>query len=116
MKWSYQIGSIRGIPIKLHLTFLIILLAFIWIFAVNEFRIKTLGIILGFGGMNISTWLKYLWGVIASVLFFSTLLYHELSHSVVAGNVQRKVEALVGVFPLRVDGVRVRERRNEKAE
>ncbi|MGB2727437.1 MAG: CBS domain-containing protein [Halobacteriota archaeon] len=84
MKWSYQIGSIRGIPIKLHLTFLIILLAFIWIFAVNEFRIKTLGIILGFGGMNISTWLKYLWGVIASVLFFSTLLFHELSHSVVA--------------------------------
>lgn len=84
MKWSYQIGSIRGIPIKLHLTFLIILLAFIWIFAVNEFRIKTLGIILGFGGMNISTWLKYLWGVIASVLFFSTLLFHELSHSFVA--------------------------------
>ncbi len=84
MKWSYQIGSIRGIPIKLHLTFLIILLAFIWVFGVNDFRIKTLGIILGFGGMNISTGLKYLLGAIASVLFFSTLLFHELSHSVVA--------------------------------
>lgn len=84
MKWSYKIGSIRGIPIKLHLTFLIILLAFIWVFAVNDFRIETLGITLGFGGMDISTWLKYLLGAIASVLFFSTLLFHELSHSVVA--------------------------------
>jgi Zn-dependent protease/CBS domain-containing protein len=84
MKWSYQIGSIRGIPIKLHLTFLIILLAFIWVFAVNDFRIKTLGITLGFGGMDISTGLKYLLGAITSVLFFSTLLFHELSHSFIA--------------------------------
>jgi Zn-dependent protease/CBS domain-containing protein len=84
MKWSYQIGSIRGIPIKLHLTFLIILLAFIWVFAVNDFRIKTLGITLGFGGMDISTELKYLLGAITSVLFFSTLLFHELSHSFIA--------------------------------
>jgi Zn-dependent protease/CBS domain-containing protein len=84
MKWSYQIGSIRGIPIKLHLTFLIILLAFIWVLAVNDFRIKTLGITLGFGGMDISTGLKYLLGAITSVLFFSTLLFHELSHSFIA--------------------------------
>jgi len=84
MKWSYQIGSIRGIPIKLHLTFLIILLAFIWVLAVNDFRIETLGITLGFGGMDISTGLKYLLGAITSVLFFSTLLFHELSHSFIA--------------------------------
>ena len=84
MKWSYKIGSIRGIPIKLHLTFLIILFAFIWVFAVSDFRIETLGITLGFGGMDISTGLKYLLGAITSVLFFSTLLFHELSHSLVA--------------------------------
>ncbi|HUV80767.1 MAG TPA: site-2 protease family protein [Candidatus Bathyarchaeia archaeon] len=82
MKWSIQIGSIRGIPIKLHLTFLIILLLVIWIFATNDYVV--LGITLGFGGMNISAGLKYLLGAIASVLFFSTLLFHELSHSVVA--------------------------------
>ena len=82
MRWSIQIGSIRGIPIKLHLTFLIILLLVIWIFATNDFVV--LGITLGFGGMNISAGLKYLLGAIASVLFFSTLLFHELSHSVVA--------------------------------
>ncbi|MEA2032875.1 MAG: CBS domain-containing protein [Euryarchaeota archaeon] len=91
MKWSYRIGSIGGIPIKLHLSFLIILLIFIWIFAVNDFRIKTLGIIIGFGGMNISTWLKYLLGAIASVLFFSTILFHELSHSFVARRYGTKI-------------------------
>ena len=91
MKWSYRIGSIGGIPIKLHLSFLIILLIFIWIFAVNDFRIKTLGIIIGFGGMNISTWLKYLLGAIASVLFFATLLFHELSHSFVARRYGTKI-------------------------
>ena len=94
MKWSYKIGSIGGIPIKLHLSFLIILLIFIWIFAVNDFRIKTLGIIIGFGGMNISTWLKYLLGAIASVLFFATLLFHELSHSFVARRYGTKIQSI----------------------
>ena len=94
MKWSYKIGSISGIPIKLHLSFLIILLLFIWIFAVNDFRIKTLSIIIGFGGMNISTWLKYLLGAIASVLFFATLLFHELSHSFVARRYGTKIQSI----------------------
>ena len=94
MKWSYKIGSIGGIPIKLHLSFLIILVLFIWIFAVNDFRIKTLGIIIGFGGMNISTWLKYLLGAIASVLFFATLLFHELSHSFVARRYGTKIRSI----------------------
>ncbi|RLG33959.1 hypothetical protein DRN97_03775 [Methanosarcinales archaeon] len=94
MKWSYRIGSIRGIPIKLHFSFLIILLIFIWIFAVNDIRIKTLGIIIGFGGMNISTWLKYLLGAIASVLFFSTILFHELSHSFVARHYGTKIRSI----------------------
>ena len=82
MKWSFQIGSIRGIPIKLHLTFLIILLFVIWIFAAGNYVI--LGITIGFGGMQISAGLKYLLGAIAAVLFFATLLFHELSHSFVA--------------------------------
>jgi len=89
MKWSYRIGSIGGIPIKLHLSFLIILVLFIWVFAVYD--IKIFGIFLGFGGLNISTWLKYLLGSIASVLFFATLLFHELSHSFVARRYGTKI-------------------------
>lgn len=92
MKWSYKLGSIHGIPIKLHVTFLLILLAFIWIFAVQEFKI--FGIFIGFGGMNIPTWLKYLFSAIASVLFFSTVLYHELSHSLVARSYGIKIRGI----------------------
>ena len=92
MKWSFQIGSIRGIPIKLHLTFLIILLFVIWIFAAHDFVI--LGITIGFGGMAISTEVKYLLGAIAAVLFFATLLFHELSHSFVAQNYGTKIRGI----------------------
>ncbi len=94
MEWSYKIGSISGIPIKVHLSFLIILLIFIWVFAVNDFRIKTLGMIVGFGGMAISMWVKYLLGAIASVLFFATLLFHELSHSLVAMRYGTKIRSI----------------------
>ncbi len=92
MKWSYKLGSIRGIPIKLHVTFLIILVIFIWIFAVQEFEI--FGFFIGFGGMNIPTWLKYLFSAIASVLFFSTVLFHELSHSLVAKSYGIKIRSI----------------------
>jgi Zn-dependent protease/CBS domain-containing protein len=92
MKWSFQIGRIRGIPIKLHLTFLIILLFVIWLFAVNDFPI--LGITIGFDAMNTSTLFKYLLGAIAAVLFFATLLFHELSHSFVAQNYGAKIQGI----------------------
>ena len=92
MKWSYKIGSIRGIPIKLHVTFLLILLGFIWIFAVYEFEV--FGFFIGFGGMDIPTWLKYTFGAIASVLFFSTVLFHELSHSLVAKSYGIKIRSI----------------------
>jgi len=54
MKWSYQIGSICGIPIRLHPTFLVILVFFIWEFAVQDFKIEEYGIIIGFGKMYYS--------------------------------------------------------------
>ncbi len=92
MKWSYKLGSICGIPIKLHVSFLLILVLFIWIFAVQEFNI--FGIFIGFGGMNVPTWLKYLFSAIASVLFFSTVLFHELSHSLVARSYGTKIRSI----------------------
>ncbi len=94
MKWSYQIGSIRGIPIRLHLTFLVILVFFIWAFAVQDIKIEEYGIILSFGGMNVSTVVKYLFSTITAVLFFSTLLFHELSHSIVAQGYGIKIKSI----------------------
>ena len=82
MKWSVQIGRILGIPIKLHITFLIILLIFIYYFAAISFKIG--GLVLGFDVLDTSFSLKLLFSTIASILFFSTLLLHELSHSYVA--------------------------------
>ncbi len=94
MKWSYQIGSIRGIPIRLHLTFLVILVFFIWAFAVQDIKIEEYGIILSFGGMDAPTVIKYLFSIITAVLFFSTLLFHELSHSIVAQGYGIKIKSI----------------------
>jgi Zn-dependent protease len=94
MKWSYQIGSIRGIPIRLHLTFLVILVLFIWAFAAQDLKIEEYGIILSFGGMDTPTVIKYLFSTITAVLFFSTLLFHELSHSIVAQGYGMKIKSI----------------------
>jgi Zn-dependent protease/CBS domain-containing protein len=65
MKWSFRIGSIMGIPVKVHLTF-VLLLALIF-FVGNS--------IIGIGGLN---------GVVFVVLIFASVVFHELSHSMVA--------------------------------
>jgi Zn-dependent protease/CBS domain-containing protein len=77
MKTSIQIGKIMGIPIKLHITFLLVLPVFAWIFARYEPQ---------FGGFNDvePQMLRYLLGMAASVLLFICVLLHELGHSYVA--------------------------------
>jgi Zn-dependent protease/predicted transcriptional regulator len=92
MNWSYQIGSIRGIPIRLHVSFLVIVIFFIWLFADHTFEI--FGIVFGFGEADVPIWLKYLFSSITSILFFLTLLFHELSHSVVAQSYGIKIKSI----------------------
>lgn len=92
MNWSYQIGSIRGIPIRLHVSFLIIVIFFIWLFADHTFEI--FGIVFGFGKADLPIWLKYLFSSITSVFFFLTLLFHEISHSVVAQSYGIKIKSI----------------------
>ncbi|MBU4077229.1 MAG: CBS domain-containing protein [Euryarchaeota archaeon] len=77
MKTSIQIGKIMGIPIRLHITFLLILPVFGWMFAGNEPE---------FGGFNDvePQLLKYSLGMAASILLFACVLLHELGHSYVA--------------------------------
>lgn len=94
MKWSYQIGSIRGIPIRLHLTFLVILVFFIWAFAAQDIKIEGYGIIIGFDGMDAPEVVKYLFSITTVVIFFSTLLFHELSHSIVAQGYGIKIKSI----------------------
>jgi Zn-dependent protease/CBS domain-containing protein len=65
MKWSFKIGSIMGIPVKIHLTFLLLLLLVYFAGAS----------VIGSGGLN---------GVIFVVLVFASVVFHELSHALVA--------------------------------
>jgi Zn-dependent protease/CBS domain-containing protein len=65
MKWSFKIGSIMGIPLKVHATFLLLLLLIF--FAGTS--------VIGMGG---------LYGVIFVILIFASVVFHELSHAVVA--------------------------------
>lgn len=76
MKSSIQIGKIMGIPIKLHITFLLILPVFAWIFASNPPRF-------GFNDVEPVTY-RILLASSAAILLFACVLLHELGHSYVA--------------------------------
>ncbi len=76
MKWSFKIGEVKGIEIKVHLTFLIIVAwaAFYWGVALKG----------GVGGA--------IFGVILICLLFGCVVLHELSHSFQAIRYGYKVE------------------------
>ncbi len=76
MKSSYQIGSIIGIPIKIHITFLLILPLFSLVFAINPHP---------FGFADVSPASKsYALALVTTILLFVCVLLHELGHSYVA--------------------------------
>jgi len=65
MRWSFQIGRVFGIPIRLHVTFFLLLFVFV----------------LGFRGGMVQIHLD---GLALVVLLFGSVLIHELCHSLVA--------------------------------
>ena len=73
MKWSFKIGSIFGIPLNLHITFVLLL---ILVYFVG-------GSVIGAGGLQ---------GVVFVALVFASVVFHELSHSIVAKHYGIKVE------------------------
>jgi len=75
MRSSVEIGRIMGIPIRLHISLLLVLPLFAYIFSTNEE--------FGFAGVP-SESLKYLLSFTATVAIFLSILIHELSHSAVA--------------------------------
>jgi Zn-dependent protease/CBS domain-containing protein len=86
MNSSIQIGKIMGIPIKLHITFLLIIPVFGYIFANNAPGY-------GFGDVE-PVWLKYTLGLSVAILLFTCVLLHELGHSYVAKKHGSKIQGI----------------------
>lgn len=73
MENSLQIAKILGIPIKIHVSFLLVLPFFAWIFAIQPEPF-------GFAGIE-SELLKYSLSLLTAILLFVSVLIHELAHS-----------------------------------
>lgn len=82
MRVSLRVARVMRIPIYIHITFLVILPLFIAVFGLYSTSI--FGIRLGFGGMGLGLPLELVLGTVASLLFFGSVLIHELAHSYVA--------------------------------
>ena len=79
-----RIGKILGIPIYLHSTWVFIFAAITWIIA-SQFKQDHPG------------WTDtqhYAVGIVTSLLFFASVLFHELSHSVVAQHYKIRVVSI----------------------
>jgi len=87
MRTSLQLVRIMGIPVKLHVTFLMVLPLFAWLFAQQPRP---------FGFVEIKdAFLRYSVATVATILLFTSVLLHELSHSAVAMRYGTKINSIV---------------------
>jgi Zn-dependent protease/predicted transcriptional regulator len=86
MKSSLKIGSVLGIPIKLHITFLLVLPMFAYVFAINPQPF-------GFQGVEPPT-LRYALSILTAILLFVSILLHELAHSYLAMRYGINIESI----------------------
>ena len=89
MKMSIKIAQLWGIPIKIHITFLLVLPLFTWIFANNSIQLGSLTI--GFLAIE-DVSMRHILSAIATVLLFVCIALHELGHSWVAKRHGAKIQ------------------------
>lgn len=92
MKTSIKIGSVLGIPIKIHFTFLFILALFTWVLSIET--VSLIGFNIGFGNLPIHDAYKIILGAAASILLFICVLFHELAHSYLTQKFGHKVNRI----------------------
>ncbi len=83
MPWSFQIAKIKGIPIRIHFTFLLIIPLFAVAFAISPSPF-------GFGNVQNA----YIYGIIAALGLFGCVTLHELGHSLLAMRYGIKIESI----------------------
>ncbi|MBN1484274.1 MAG: site-2 protease family protein [Chloroflexia bacterium] len=75
MRTSFRLGTLFGIPIRINYTWFLIFILVILSLAMSYFPNEAPG------SSRLSYWIA---GILASVLFFASVLAHELAHSLVA--------------------------------
>jgi Zn-dependent protease/CBS domain-containing protein len=86
MRSSFEIGNIMGIPIKLHITLLLVLPMFAYFFAISPQPF-------GFDGVEPPI-TRYGLSALVAILLFSSILLHELAHSYLAKRYGVKIESI----------------------
>lgn len=94
MPAAIRIGRIMGIPIHIHLTFLLILPLFVYIFSAPPADVVIAGMPANFRNLDADLWVKYAFGTIAALVFFTTILAHELAHSYLALRYGVKIKSI----------------------
>lgn len=85
MRYSWRIGRISGIDIKIDSSWLIIFALLTWILAGYYFPQQY---------KNWPTLLHWIIGLATSILFFTSVLIHELAHSLIAQRQGEKVKSI----------------------
>lgn len=83
---SIQVGRIKGIPIRLHFTLLLVSSLITWILAATLMPEL-------YPGLNISAY--WIMGIVGSIILYFSVLLHELAHSFVAQTYGLKVREIV---------------------
>jgi Zn-dependent protease/predicted transcriptional regulator len=91
MRGAIQIGAVRGIPIRVHWTFLLVLPLLAALFARNWQEAAEISGVSP-GAVRLAPWI---WGLFVALGLFASVLLHELAHSLYALRAGQRVRGIV---------------------